>query len=283
MTAILRHQGSRWWGRQEWMEACDFHQRSPPAWGRNCKFPFISSCVALGTSVKWVNFNSDFILIIVFLSFPFTWKELLAIVPRSLFGGSHPGERHVRASDSTTKSMHGLGVRQDGAWNGSSVPHRSCERSRDQVVPLTSISSSSRLVSSKGPYWWWSRDMASILRAEWTTWCFWSPPAIRSTDELDVLCSIYYVNPCCVCANNRIIRFFMEYPVLGSLWDPIINNTITKTFVFCSILSFIAMSFQNIFLDPVSDCQKCGPKRGFLKTCLIKKKKKIVQCSLRVL
>ena len=89
------------------MEACDFHQRSPPAWGRNCKFPFISSCVALGTSVKWVNFNSDFILIIVFLSFPFTWKELLAIVPRSLFGGSHPGERHVRASDSTTKSMLG--------------------------------------------------------------------------------------------------------------------------------------------------------------------------------
>ena len=117
------------------MEACDFHQRSPPARGRNCKFPFISSCVALGTSVKWDNFNSDFILIIVFLSFSFTWKELLAIVPRSLFGGSHPGERHVRASDSTTKSMHGLGVRQDGAWSGSSVPHRSCERSGDQVVP----------------------------------------------------------------------------------------------------------------------------------------------------
>ena len=35
-------------------------------------FPFIFSCVALGTSVKWENFNVDFILVIVFLSFSFT-------------------------------------------------------------------------------------------------------------------------------------------------------------------------------------------------------------------
>ena len=35
-------------------------------------FPLIFSCVALGTSVKWENFNVDFILVIVFLSFSFT-------------------------------------------------------------------------------------------------------------------------------------------------------------------------------------------------------------------
>ena len=51
-------------------------------------------------------------------------------------------------------------------------------------------------------------------------------------------CWIYDVNLAASVQNNRNSAFFLEYPVLGSLVRPIINNTITKTFVFCSILSF---------------------------------------------
>ena len=52
--------------------------------------------------------NLDCILIIVFLSFPFTWKELLANCTQvPLVGGSHPGERHIRASISMTRASKG--------------------------------------------------------------------------------------------------------------------------------------------------------------------------------
>ena len=46
-----------------------------------------------------------------------------------------------------------------------------------------------------------------------------------------------------------------EYPVLGSLWDPIINNTITKTFVFCSILSLLdSRNLARILQEDVYSC-----------------------------
>ena len=219
------------------MEACDFHQRSPPARGRNCKFLSflpVSSWVLQLNGITSIRISS---LLSFSYHFPSPERNCWPLYPGPSLG--------VLTQESDTYEPRILRLR--ACWarrpSGRSLKWIECTTSILRTLwrpsgSLTSISSSSRLVSSKGPTWWWSRDMASILRAGWTTLCFWSPTAIRSTDEpwslLALLCK-----PCCVCANNRKFRFFMEYPVLGSLWDPIINNTITKTFVFCSILSLL--------------------------------------------
>ena len=75
--------------------------------GRNCKFSFLPlSPWVLQLNGKTANL--DFILIIVFPSFTFTWKELLAICTQvPLVMGSHPGERQVMSLDSASRACMG--------------------------------------------------------------------------------------------------------------------------------------------------------------------------------
>ena len=117
------------------------------------------------------------------------------------------------------------------------MPHRSCERSRDQVVALTSISSTSRLVSSKSPPEAESGDMASILRAECTT--LGLVPLLPFVQQMKPLpVAIFHVKSFGVCSKFRFSAFFLGVPCARFLVCPIINNTITKNSFSVAFLYF---------------------------------------------
>ena len=170
------------------MEACDFHQRSSPAWGRNCKFPFISSRVALGTSVKWENFKFGF--------HPHFRFPIISLHLTGIAGQLYPGPSlGVLTQESDIFEPRDLRLEQawarcpsGQAWNGSSAPHRSNWRSRDQWFSLSSICNHRQAWSRRRSFQLgYQATWPSILRAECTTWASWSPSAIRSTDERDSL------------------------------------------------------------------------------------------------
>ena len=207
---------SWWWGRQEWMEACDFHRRSPPAWGRNCKFPFISSCVALGTSVKWENFKFGF--------HPHYCFPIISLHLKGIAGQLYPGPSlGVLTQESDTFEPQDLRLEQawarrpsGQAWNGSSAPHRSCWRSRDQWFSLSSICNHRQAWSRRRSFRLGYRGTwPSILRAECTPWASFSPSAIRSTDER-VPCLHFWRKCGFVCPGKPVFRILLEYLVLGS-------------------------------------------------------------------
>ena len=59
---------------------------------------------------------------------------------------------------------------------------------------------------------------------------FASGPRLPFVQQMNLSpCWIYDVKSAVSDQNNRKSAFFLEYPVLGSLCEPIINNTITKT------------------------------------------------------
>ena len=219
------------------MEACDFHQRSPPARGRNCKFPFISSRVALGTSVKWENCKFGFHPHYCFPSFPFTWKELLANCTQVPLWGFSPRRATHTSLVIYDKCKHGLGVCQDEPETDQVHHIDPADALETSVFPCLRFAIIDKHGLVEGPSDWDRGTWPSILRAECTTWASWSPSTIRSTDERDSLLHFRRKFWLFVCPETGIS---LSSGVLCArfLMCPIINNTITKT-------SFLLHSFTS--------------------------------------
>ena len=199
------------------MEACDFHQRSPLARGRNCKFPFISSCVALGTSVKWENFK--------FGLHPHYRFPIISLHLKGIAGQLYPGPSlGVLTQESDTYEPRDLRLEQawarrlsGQAWNGLSAPHRSCWRSRDKWFSFSLICNHRQAWSRRRSFRLGYRGTwPSILWVECTPWASFSPSAIRSTDERDSLLHFRRKFGCRL-SQKPVFCFLLEYFVLGSL------------------------------------------------------------------
>ena len=198
------------------MEACDFHRRSSPAWGRNCKFPFISSRVALGTSVKWEDFKFGF--------HPHFRFPIISLHLKGIAGQLYPGPSlGVLTQESDTFEPRDLRLEQawarrpsGQAWNGSSAPRRSCWRSRDQWFSLSSIASSTSMVSSK--------VLPIGIEGHGLPFCGQNArpglpgPRLPSVQQMnEIPCWIFEEKSGLRLLENRIFGFLLEYFVLGSL------------------------------------------------------------------
>ena len=81
--------------------------------------------------------------------FPSPERNCWPIVPRSLFGGPHPGERHVRASWSTTRASMGLASVRTGLKRDRVHHIDPADALKTSGFPCLWFASSTSMVSSK--------------------------------------------------------------------------------------------------------------------------------------
>ena len=226
------------------MEACDFHRRSSPAWGRNCKFPFISSRVALGTSVKWEDFKFGF--------HPHFRFPIISLHLKGIAGQLYPGPSlGVLTQESDTFEPRDLRLEQawarrpsGQAWNGSSAPHRSCWRSRDQWFSLSSICNHRQAWSRRRSFRLGSRDMAFHSAGRMHDLGFLVPvchPFNRWTRFPVAFSKKIWLSS----ARKPDIRLSSGVLCARFLVCPIINNTITKTVFSVAFFHCNCCHYQN--------------------------------------
>ena len=189
--------------------------------GRNCKFSFHFFLCRLGYFSKMGKLHFGFHPHYCFPSFSFTWKELLANCTQvPLVGGSHPGERHIQASRSTTR-----------ASKGSASIRTSLKQIRvHHIDPADALETSGfpclRLCNLRQA---WSRRRSN----RWEDWgCglpFFGkngrlglpfPSAIRSTDE-HVPC-LHFRRKCGFCLFRKTGFLLSSWSILCSV--PIVAN-----------------------------------------------------------
>ena len=213
-----------------------FSSTVPSCQRKNCKFPVIFSCVALGTSVKWENFKFGF--------HPHFRFPIISLLLKGIAGQLYPGPSlGVLTQESDTYEPRDLRLEQ--AWarrpsgqacNGSSVPHRSCWRSKDQWFSLSSICNRRQAWSRRRSFRLGSRDMAFHSAGRMHDLGFLFPVCHPFNRWTRFPVAFFKKILAVVCPETG---FPLSSGVLCArfLVCPIINNTITKT-------SFLLHSFS---------------------------------------
>ena len=192
-----------------------FSSTVPSCQRTNCKSPFIFFLCRLGYFSKMGKLQFGF--------HPHYRSPIISLHLKGIAGQLYPGPSlGVLTQESDTYEPRDLQLEQawarrpsGQAWNGSSVPHRSCWRSRDQWFSLSLIASLSSMVSSK--------VLPIGIEGHGLPFCGRNArpglpgPRLPSVQQMnEIPCWIFEEKSGLRLPENRIFGFLLEYLVLGS-------------------------------------------------------------------